>query len=284
MSSADNKKEGIVNTKVLVEAIGENKDEEITTHIVTPVPTPTPTPEITPTIKSIAAVSDKTEISSDDTSSSSPAISGGGRVIVIDPGHADHADLSTEPIAPNSSVMKIKDGGGAEGVSTGTPEYEVNMRVAVSLKNILQQNGYTVIMTKTSNSESPGNVDRAKIGNNANASLVIRIHADTSDDSSVKGASMLVPSAINDNTQKIYSESKRCGQIVLNTLANEVGMKNRGVVETDQMTGFNWSTVPVILVEMGFLSNPDEDRLLSSSDYENKLAKGLADGIMEAEK
>lgn len=282
MSSEANKKEGIANTKLLVEAIGENKDEEITTHIVTPVPTPTL--EITPTIKSMAAVSDKTEISSYDTSSSSPAVSGGGRVIVIDPGHADHADLSTEPIAPNSSEMKIKDGGGAEGVSTGTPEYEVNMRVAVSLENILQQNGYTVIMTKTSNSESPGNVDRAKIGNNANASLVIRIHADTSDDSSVKGASMLVPSAINDNTQKIYNESKRCGQIVLNTLTNEVGMKNRGIVETDQMTGFNWSTVPVILVEMGFLSNPDEDRLLSSSDYENKLAKGLADGIISAER
>jgi N-acetylmuramoyl-L-alanine amidase len=130
-------------------------------------------------------------------------------------------------------------------------------------------------MTKTQDSQSLGNVERAEIGNNANAALVIRIHADSADSSSAKGASMLVPSPINENTKAIYASSKSYGQTVLSTLIKEVGMYNRGVVERNDMTGFNWSKVPVILVEMGFLSNPDEDRLLSAFDYQNKLAKGL---------
>lgn len=207
-----------------------------------------------------------------------------GKIIVIDPGHANRSNLQTEAQAPGSSVMKIKDGGGAQGVATGTPEYLVNMRVSVKLKGYLEQKGYTVIMTKTDNSVSLGNIERAQIWNNANAALAIRIHADSSDSSSIRGASMLVPAAISDNTKAIYSESKRCGQIVLDNLVKEVGMTNRGVVAHDDMTGFNWSKVPVILVEMGFLSNPDEDRLLSSSDYEDKLARALADGIAQAVK
>ena len=205
-----------------------------------------------------------------------------GKVVVIDPGHANRSNMQTEPNAPGSSVMKIKDGGGAQGVATGTPEYLVNMRVAMKLKPLLESMGYTVIMTKTDNSVSLGNVERAQIGNNAKASLVIRIHADSADSSSAKGASMLVPAAINSNTKAIYASSKSYGQTILNTLVSEVGMKSRGIVESSDMTGFNWSTVPVVLIEMGFLSNPDEDRLLSSDAYENKLAKGLADGVHSA--
>lgn len=48
------------------------------------------------------------------------------------------------------------------------------------------------------------------------------------------------------------------------------------------MTGFNWSKVPVVLVEMGFMSNPTEDKLLNDDSYQNKLAQGLSDGIMKA--
>ncbi len=205
-----------------------------------------------------------------------------GKVVVIDPGHANRANLETEPIAPGSSVMKIKDGGGATGVVTKTPEYLVNMAVAMRLRTLLQQKGFTVVMTKTDNSVSLGNVERAEIGNNAHANLVIRIHADSSTNSSASGASMLIPEGINTNTKAIAGESKRCGQIVLDTLVKEVGMKDRGLVPRNDITGFNWSTVPVILVEMGFLSNPDEDRLLSSAAYEDRLARGLADGIAAA--
>jgi N-acetylmuramoyl-L-alanine amidase len=204
------------------------------------------------------------------------------KVIVIDPGHANKSNLEKEALKPGSSELKIKDGGGAEGIVTKTPEYLVNMQVSMKLKTLLETKGYQVVMTKTDNSVSLGNIEWANIGNQANAALVIRIHADSSDNSSVNGASMLVPAVVNQDTKAIYEESKRCGTIVLNSLVNYVGMKNRGVVEHSDMTGFNWTKVPVILVEMGFLSNANEDRLLSSEEYENKLSEGLSEGISSA--
>lgn len=229
-------------------------------------------------------VTGKTTNTSTASTSTTAVAQGGNKIIVIDPGHANRSNLEKEALSPGSSEMKIKDGGGAEGIATKTPEYLVNMRVAIKLKALLEGNGFKVVMTKTDNSLSLGNIDRANIGNNAKANLVIRIHADSNDNGSVTGASMLVPAAMNDNTKAIHDESKRCGAIVLNALTSEVGIKNRGVVEHSDMTGFNWSKVPVILVEMGFLSNVNEDKLLSSEAYESKLAVALFHGIALAEK
>lgn len=204
------------------------------------------------------------------------------KIIVIDPGHGKGSNLEKEQISPESSEMKIKDGGGAEGKVTGTPEYVVNMKVALKLKKDLEERGFNVILTKEEINMSLGNIERAEVGNKANASLVIRIHADGVDNSAAKGASMLVPAIINKNTKAIYNDSNRYGQVILDTLTSEVGMKNRGVVQRDDMTGFNWSTVPVVLVEMGFLSNPEEDKLLNTEEYQYKISKALCDGINSA--
>lgn len=204
------------------------------------------------------------------------------KVIVVDPGHANSSNLVMEEQAPGGSIYKIKDGGGAKGVVTQTPEYLVNMLVSIKLKQDLERMGYKVVMTKTDNSVSLGNIYRANIGNDNHAVLVIRIHADSSENSSIKGSSILIPAPINENTKAIYSESKRDGQIVLDALTSQVGMPNRGIIVRDDITGFNWSKVPVILVEMGFLSNPDEDRFLSTNDYQTKLAMALANGIQIA--
>ncbi|MGH4122934.1 MAG: N-acetylmuramoyl-L-alanine amidase family protein [Clostridium sp.] len=203
-----------------------------------------------------------------------------GKVIVIDPGHASVTSMEKEQQAPGSNIMKIKEPGGAEGINTKTPEYLVNMAVAVKLKGLLEKKGYTVIMTKTENKQMLGNIARAKIGNTSKADLVIRIHADSNDNSSVKGASMLVP-ADTKNTNAIYKTSKRYGEIVLNSLIG-VGMKNRGVVERNDLTGFNWSVVPVILVEMGFQSNVEEDKQLTNVNYQSRLSKALSEGIHKA--
>ncbi|MCB2293384.1 N-acetylmuramoyl-L-alanine amidase [Clostridium algoriphilum] len=203
------------------------------------------------------------------------------KVVVIDPGHASVTSSVTEPQSPGSSTMKVKEPGGAQGINSRTPEYVVNMAVAVKLRSLLQAKGYSVVMTKTQNSQMLGNIARAEVGNKANADLVIRIHADSNNNSSAKGASMLVPTDAK-NTDSIYTASKKYGQIVFSSLVSGVGMNNRGVVERDDMTGFNWSKVPVILVEMGFLSNVNEDKLLNTDDYQAKIAKGLADGIDNA--
>ncbi|MBU3179703.1 N-acetylmuramoyl-L-alanine amidase family protein [Clostridium psychrophilum] len=203
------------------------------------------------------------------------------KVVVIDPGHASISSSVKEPEAPGSSIMKVKEPGGAQGINSRTPEYVVNMAVAVKLRSLLQAKGYTVIMTKTQNSLMLGNIARAEVGNKAKADLVIRIHADSNNNTSAKGASMLVPSDTK-NTNAIYNTSKSYGETVFKSLVSDVGMNNRGVMQRDDMTGFNWSKVPVILVEMGFLSNVSEDKLLNTNAYQAKIANGLADGIYNA--
>ena len=202
------------------------------------------------------------------------------KIIVKDPGHASHSNLEKEEQSPGSGIMKIKDGGGAQGNTTGTPEYVVNMKVAMKLKSLLESKNYTVIMTKTSHEESLGNIERANIGNDNNASLVIRIHCDSAENSSASGASMLVPGNVG-YAKDISGISRKYGEVVLNSLVESANMKNRGISVREDMTGFNWSKVPVILVDFGFMSNPQEDKLLSDDSYQDKLAQGLCNGIIK---
>ncbi|MDD7792869.1 N-acetylmuramoyl-L-alanine amidase family protein [Clostridium sp. 'White wine YQ'] len=201
--------------------------------------------------------------------------------VVIDPGHSSNGNREQEKISPDSNTMKIKDPGGAQGVVTGTPEYVVTMDVSLKLKALLEQNQVEVIMTKTQDIESPGNIERAEIGNNNNANLTIRIHCDSVNSRSVKGASMLVPAPIG-YAKDISTVSRKYGETILNDLIASAGMSNRGISERSDLTGFNWSKVPVVLVEMGFMSNPEEDKLLSNQEYQNKLAEGLCNGILHA--
>ncbi|WP_286909136.1 N-acetylmuramoyl-L-alanine amidase family protein [Clostridium sp. UBA1652] len=203
------------------------------------------------------------------------------KVVVVDPGHSSNGNREQERNSPDSDLMKIKDPGGAQGVVSRTPEYVVAMSVSLKLKAKLEQNGIKVIMTKTQDGESPGNIDRAEVGNKNNADLAIRIHCDSADSKSAKGASMLVPAPVG-YAKDVSEVSKKYGQIILNDLIATVGMNNRGTVERSDLTGFNWSKVPVVLVEMGFMSNPEEDTLLNSEEYQNKLVEGLSKGILNA--
>ncbi|MPQ44698.1 N-acetylmuramoyl-L-alanine amidase [Clostridium tarantellae] len=201
--------------------------------------------------------------------------------IVLDPGHASKANLEKEPIEPNSKELKIKDGGGATGVVSKVPEYKICMRIALLLRDELTSLGFNAIMTKEDNNIALGNVDRANIGNNANANLVVRIHADGASSPSAKGASVLVPDPSNKNTKGIYEASYNYGEKIINTYCSELNIKNRGVIHRNDMTGFNWSKVPVILLEMGFLSNKEEDLFLSNEENALKISKAIAKGILQ---
>lgn len=229
----------------------------------------------------IADNTDKTkdEDKTQDNEEQPPAIN--KKTVVIDPGHSSTGNKEMEKQSPDSDIMKIKDPGGAEGIYTKTPEYVVAMSVSQKLKALLEQHNVTVIMTKTQDADSPGNIERAEIGNDNNADLAIRIHCDSADSESANGASMLTPAPIG-YAKGITGISKKYGQIILNDLVSTGGMKNRGVVERDDLTGFNWSKVPVVLIEMGFMSNKKEDQLLSDSNYQEKLAEGLCNGILES--
>jgi N-acetylmuramoyl-L-alanine amidase len=196
-------------------------------------------------------------------------------IIVIDPGHQEKADSSLEPDGPNSKVMKPKTTSGATGVSTKQPEYKLNLEVSLLLRDELKKRGFQVIMTRETNNVTISNSERAAIANKAHADLFIRIHADGSDNSSIQGISILYPSP----KVPYADEDKQIAAKVLEQMIKETKANSRGIVERSDLSGFNWSKVPTILVEMGFLSNVNEDKKMAAASYQQSLAIGMANGI-----
>ena len=202
-------------------------------------------------------------------------------VVVIDPGHDLRANSATEPIGPGSSTPKIKDGGGTHGVISGLREAELNLRVALRLRALLESAGVRVVMTRTRTAgTSVGNIARARIANRAGAALFLRIHADGSTDPAVRGTHTLYPALRRGWTDDIYAGSKRAAGIIQADLRTALGFPDRGLQERSDFTGFNWADVPVILVEMGFMTNPTEDRLLATAAYQRRAAIGLCRGTL----
>ncbi len=202
-------------------------------------------------------------------------------VVVIDPGHDLRVNLDTEPIGPGSSVRKIKDGGGTRGVDSGLTEAELNLRVAVRLHRLLERAGVRVVMTRTKTAgTSMGNIARARIANRSGAMLFLRIHADGSTDRSVRGTHTLYPALRQGWTDDVYPASRRAARIVQAALVRALQFPNRGLQERSDFTGFNWADVPVILVEMGFMTNATEDRLLATPAYQRRAALGLCRGTL----
>ena len=74
-------------------------------------------------------------------------------------------------------------------------------------------------------------------------------------------------------------DSYMLGEQIINAYCSQTGMKNNGVVLSDNMSGINWSTVPVTLLEMGFMSNQTDDENMQDAAYQKNLLQGFADGI-----
>jgi N-acetylmuramoyl-L-alanine amidase len=202
-------------------------------------------------------------------------------VVVLDPGHGLRANPATEPIGPGSTTRKIKDGGGTRGVVSGLTEAELNLRVTLRLRRLLERAGVRVVMTRTKTAgRSIGNIARARIANRADAALFLRVHADGSASRSVRGTHTLYPALRRGWTDDVYSASKRAATIVQSEVVRALGFPDRGLQERSDFTGFNWSDVPVILAELGFMTNPTEDRLLATTPYQRRAALGLCRGTL----
>ena len=210
-----------------------------------------------------------------------PANAATAPVIVIDPGHDLLANAATEPIGPGSAVLKIKDGGGTRGVVSRLREAELNLTVALRLRALLEPAGVRVIMTRTTTAgTSIGNIARARIANRAGAALFLRIHADGSTNPSARGTHTLYPALRRGWTDDVYARSRKAAKIVQAETVRALGFPDRGLQERSDFTGFNWADVPAILVEMGFMTNPTEDRLLATPAYQRRAAVGLCRGTL----
>ncbi|MDY3775164.1 MAG: N-acetylmuramoyl-L-alanine amidase [Eubacterium sp.] len=198
--------------------------------------------------------------------------------------------VSTLPVlnftAPGSKAHIVLDPGhggfdpGKVGTA-GTLEKDINLAISLKLKEILVKSGYTVTMTRQKDEAlCEENASRKKVSDlNARLDLIqkeepeltVSIHQN-SYSAGTKGAQVFY-----------YSQSEdghRLARVLQETLKEEIGDGNHRVEKAnDSYYMLKKSQGPFVIVECGFLSNPEEEKLLNSEDYQKKMAKALAEGI-----
>lgn len=205
-------------------------------------------------------------------------------LVVIDPGHQQKANLNLEPIGPGAATQKYKVTDGTTGVVTKKREAVLVLEMAFLLKEKLEAKGIQVLMTRTSQDVDISNKERATFANDHKANLFLRLHADGSENPNQSGFAVLTPAEGSPYTKEIYAESLQISQTIVNKMRENQQVKVNGIKFRDDLSGFNWSKVPGVLLELGFMSNPEEDKKLSDSQYVNSLLQSVTDSVEEYRK
>ncbi len=196
-----------------------------------------------------------------------------GMVICIDPGHQAKANSDTEPLAPWSDEQKAKVSAGTSGVATKRPEHEVNLEIGLKLRDHLVSLGAKVVMTRETADVDVSNIQRAKIAVDCNADVFLRLHCDAAESADVRGVGVFVCSK-----GDLADKQVKWGEMLGKCYAEATGAKYRGCNASTTYSGLNWAnTVPSFLLEMGYMSNEEDDRLLSDPEYQDKICEGIAD-------
>ena len=204
---------------------------------------------------------------------------GSDNVVVIDPGHQSKGMSEKEPNGPGSDVLKAKVASGTQGVATGIEEYKLNLAVSLLLRDELIERGYTVVMIRESNDARISNAERAVMANDYGADAFIRVHANGSDNPDARGAIAIFQTSSNPWCGDLYAQSRLLSETVLKHYCERSGIENDGNWETDTMTGINWTRVPSTIIELGYMSNAEEDKLMATEEFHAAAALGIAQGI-----
>ena len=201
--------------------------------------------------------------------------------VAIDPGHqgswVNMSDL--EPLGPGSTEMKAKASTGTMGRYSGKPEYELNLEISMLLRDELEARGYRVILTRENNDTAISNMERATMAWEEGGDIYVRIHANGSDDAGVQGALAMVPSPSNPYVSWLAEDSYLLGQCILSSYCSRASFSSLGIQYYDNMTGINWSQIPVMILEMGFMTNQSDDLRMADTGVQAEMAAGIADGI-----
>lgn len=200
-------------------------------------------------------------------------------LVVIDPGHQAKGNYDKEPVGPGATEMKAKVSSGTRGVVTRLEEYRLTLALALKLEQELLARGYDVQLTRRTHDVDISNAQRAQMANDAKADAFIRIHGNAVSDPNVHGALTMCQTKKNPYNGELYQQSRALSEAVLDAMTASAQCHKRSILESDTMSGINWCKVPTTIVEVGFMSNPQEDQLLSTEEYQNKLVVGMANGI-----
>lgn len=202
-----------------------------------------------------------------------------GKVIMLDPGHSATTTTEMEPIGPGATKLKQADTDGTHGNASGLMEYQLVLQICQKLRDQLTSEGYTVLMTREDNETAVTCRERAETANFAGADLFIRIHADGSTDPGRTGAQTICINPDNPYHPELYPESRSLSENIILSYCQETGIENRGIWETDTMTGNNWAQMPATLLELGFMTNAEEDLKMASEDFQVRMVRGIVNGI-----
>ncbi|MCH3964768.1 MAG: cell wall-binding repeat-containing protein [Clostridium sp.] len=184
-------------------------------------------------------------------------INGTNIVVTLDPGHGGY-----DP--------------GAVGYG-GTMEKNITLPVALKIGKIIQQSGINVVYTRTSDRVSwPSNVSedlqkRCEISDAAGSDYFVSIHMNSAG-AEARGTETYYYSS--------SKEGRELAQYIQSSLVQAIASVDRGIKTANYYVIKN-TAAPAVLVEVGFISNPQEERLLNSDDFQNKVASGIAKGIVQ---
>ena len=200
-----------------------------------------------------------------------------GLVIGVNAGHQKTPNNTQYPIEPGSSKTSAANKSGTRGKFSRTEEYVITLQISLKLEKLLVENGAQVVMIRRSNDVKLTNIQRSTIMNNAGCDLALNLHCDGSGSPDVSGISTYYRAKGN-----WVSESAAFARELQNGMLAATGAKNEGTHKSYNYMSLNYSTVPALMIEMGYLSSKVEDPLLNTDEYQMKLAQGLLNGIQSA--
>ena len=197
-----------------------------------------------------------------------------GLVIGLNPGHQTKTIFKKYPLAPGSKETGYGCKVGAVGRWTRIPEYKTVLAIGKKLAEMLTEEGATVVMTRTSNNVSLSNIQRAEILNKAGVDVALQLHCNSSTNTTKNGISTFYRT-----TGSWVAESKSLAKILAKQMSNATGLVNKGPEAYNGYMSLNYSKTPAVLLEMGYLSNKKEDKLLATDECREQFAIGIREGL-----